>query len=317
MTLSVIIPNYNGEDLLVKNLPYVLDALSDYKNRKAEILIADDCSTDKSREVINKFKKTAENRGISTKVILNNEKKLRGFSKNVNRAIKEASGDILILLNTDVAPYKNFINPLISHFSDIDVFAVGCMDESYENGKKILRGRGVGNFKRGFLMHARGEVNRDDSLWVSGGSGAFRKSIWDQIGGFDDIYDPFYWEDIDLSYRAQKAGFKIRFERKSIVEHLHEKGIIKKKYGTKMVRRIAYRNQFIFVWKNVTDINLLLAHIFWLPYHIFKSLLRNDLEFFNGFFAAIKQCAKINKSRICVKKQFRKTDAEVLKPFNK
>ena len=54
-----------------------------------------------------------------------------------------------------------------------------------------------------------------------------------KLGGFDGLYDPFYWEDIDLSYRAQKSGYKVIFEPKSIVTHEHEKGTVKEMFEIK------------------------------------------------------------------------------------
>ena len=116
---------------------------------------------------------------------------------------------LYILFNTDVYPDKDFLTPLLSHFKDEKVFAVGCMDKSIEGKDVVLRGRGIGVWKRGFLVHEKGEIEKSDTLWVSGGSGAFRKSIWDKLGGLNELYNPFYWEDIDLSYRAQNQDTKL------------------------------------------------------------------------------------------------------------
>ena len=300
MNLSVVIPNYNGQDLLKKNLPKVLEAVD------AEIIVVDDASTDGSLGVLNSFKEKIK--------VIKNEKNL-GFSSTVNRGVKEARGEIIILLNTDVTPEKGFLNPLLSHFEDKSMFAVGCMDKSVENGKVILRGRGVGSWKRGFFVHSRGEVNKTNTLWVNGGSGAFRKSIWERLGGFSELYNPFYWEDIDLSYRAIKSGYKIKFESKSIVVHEHEKGVIKKKFSSGYIKSIAYRNQFIFVWKNTTDFNLRVFHLLWLPYHFTKAFLRRDLEFFKGFLMAFFLLPKIIPARFKSQKLFSKKDYEVVDAF--
>ncbi len=287
MNVSIIIPNYNGAELLKKNLTSVFDAARAYKQGEVEIIVVDDSSTDGSVDFI-KLQKNA------IKLIEN--KKNLGFSSTVNCGVAEATGEIIILLNTDVAPEKNFLAPLVKHFSDPSVFAVGCMDKSIEDGKVVLRGRGIGKWQRGFLVHARGEVDKTDTLWVSGGSGAFRKSIWDKLGGFNKLYNPFYWEDIDLSYRAVRAGYKIMFEPKSIVVHKHEEGIIKRKYSQFQIKIIAYRNQFIFVWQNAKDFSLLLQHFFWLPYHFSKALTSFDFAFFLGFFQAFLLLPKVIQS---------------------
>ena len=189
------------------------------------------------------------------------------------------------------------------------------MDKSIEKGKVILRGRGVGKWQRGFLIHSAGALNKTSTLWVNGGSGAFRKSIWDKLGGFDELYNPFYWEDIDLSYHALKSGYKILFEPKSVVVHEHEKGAINQKYSQFQIKTIAYKNQFIFVWKNATDLDLQFLHVFWLPYHFVKALGRKDLAFFLGFFLSFIRLPQIIKSSFRAQKDFTKSDHEVLEEF--
>lgn len=304
MKLSIVIPNYNGAKLLEKNLPKVLNAASSYKKDKVEIIIVDDASTDDSLDLL-------KDKNVT---VLKNEKNL-GFSSTVNKGVKEAIGDIVILLNTDVYPEDNFLEPLLKHFDDESVFAVGCLDKSIEGAKIVERGRGLGEWKRGFLIHRRGETDKINTLWVSGGSGAFRKSIWDKLGGLNELYNPFYWEDIDLSYRALKSGYKIFFEPKSIVFHEHEKGSIKSKYSENEVKIIAYRNQFIFVKENATDYDLKFKHLIWLPYHFFKALLAGDKAFFIGYFKYIALMPKIIFSSIKYQKTFIKKDKEVIREF--
>lgn len=315
MNLSVIIPNYNGEELLKKNLPKVFDAASSYEDGEIEIIVIDDFSTDNSIEILEKLKSELESKYPHIKLkIIKNDKNL-GFSSNVNKGIKSANGDILILLNTDVVPRKDFLKPLLSHFSDPKMFAVGCLDESIENGKKMLRGRGIGSWKRGFLAHSRGDVNKTNTLWVSGGSGAFRKSVWDYLGGFDELYNPFYWEDIDLSYRALKSGYKILFEPRSIVVHEHEKGAIKEKFSASQIKAIAYRNQFVFVWKNATDLDLQFLHLLWFPYHFLKVFLNQEWNFLIGFTKAFILFPQILRSSLKTQNKFIKKDKEIVDHF--
>lgn len=306
MKISVIIPNYNGEELLKKNLPSVLDIAKEYSD--IELIIADDFSSDNSISVINELIQKYLSK-VNIKLITSDKNK--GFSSNVNRAVGEASGEIIVLLNTDVIPSRRFLDPLLKHFKDEKVFAVGCMDESLEDGKIILRGRGVGRWEKGLLVHSAGDLNKQNTLWVSGGSGAFRRDLWNKLGGFDKIYNPFYWEDIDLSYRAQKSGFKTLFEKNSIVRHEHDNGIIKKKYNQGKIRRVAYRNQFIFAWKN-SDFNNLLKNFLWVPYHLISALFRGDYLMIQAFFAALILLPNIVRFRITFRKRFKLTDKEVI-----
>jgi len=317
MNISIVIPNYNGEKILPKNLPHVLAAAKDYKDGKAEIIIPNDPSTDNSKEVIAEFIDSLQGTGVTGKTIDNTNKAESGFSKNVNRGVALATGDVLILLNSDVRPHKDFLEPLLTHFADDKVFAVGCMDESIENGKTVLRGRGIAYWARGFLHHQAGSLDKTNTFWVSGGSGAFSKRLWDKLGGLDVLFNPFYWEDIDLSYRALKSGYTLIFEPKSRVVHEHEEGAIKTKFKPKHIQKIVYRNQFFFIWKNITDRNLFVSHILWMPYHIIKALTRSDWVFFKGLFLAIMQMSHVRRSRYRARKYFVRTDREILKEFNK
>ena len=309
MNISVVIPNYNGENLLKKNLEKVYREINTYKSGEAEVVVVDDGSTDGSVSFLNEFSKTREH----FKLVEN--KKNLGFAPTVNNGVAVSGGEIIILLNTDVYPEENFLEPLLKHFGDVAVFAVGCLDRSIENGGVVLRGRGLGEWRRGFLSHRRGEINDSDTLWVSGGSGAFRKEIWEKLGGFNNLYAPFYWEDIDLSYRALKSGYKILFEKKSVVVHEHEKGIIKNKYSEFKIKTTAYRNQFIFVWENITDLSLRMSHLIWLPYHFVRAIVKSDWAFCLGFFEALILLIKVIKFSLKTQRRFVLSDKQLLDKF--
>ena len=296
LSVSIVIPNWNGVYLMEKHLQGVIDAAPE-----AEIIIADDLSSDGSVEYIQKN---------FPRAMLVEGTKREGFAANVNRGVAKATGDIVVLLNTDVEPEESFLPPLIKHFQNKDVFAVGCMDKSWEHGKAMLRGRGIASWEKGFYVHKRGEIDESDTAWVSGGSGAFRRSMWEKLGGMDTLYNPFYWEDIDLSYRARKAGWKTVFEPKSIVNHYHEEGTIKREFSPTDVKRIVYRNQFIFIWKNVTDTRILLSHVFWTPIRLLQAVSRNDLIMIQGFFWAMKFIGPILRKRSKQKKLYKRTDNE-------
>lgn len=306
MKLSFIIPNYNGSQLLKKNLPAVFKAAVFYHDKTGndfEIIIPDDASSDDSPEVIS---------GLPFPVRFMQHTKNVGFASNVNRGVSEAKGEILVLLNSDVHPDEEFLMPLIKHFEEQDVAAVGCLDRSVEHDKEIKRGRGIGRWERGFLLHSAGDVTKKDTLWVSGGSSAFRRSTWEEVGGLYQIYNPFYWEDIDLSYRILKSGFRIVFEPESQVTHEHELGAIKSHFTQRKITSVAYRNQILFVWLNITDPGFLISHFLWLPLHGMQSLMRLDLPFFSGFFSALCLLPDALKLRKRNKNHFKRGDLDVI-----
>jgi GT2 family glycosyltransferase len=294
MNVSVVIPNWNGVYLMEKHLRSVLRAAPE-----AEIIVADDRSTDGSVEYLKKN---------FPAVIVVARHTHQGFASNVNAGVARARGDIVILLNTDVEPAPDFLAPLLVHFADPDMFAVGCLEKSEEAGKTILRGRGIARWEKGYYIHSKGEIDCISTAWVSGGSGAFRRSMWKELGGMDTLYNPFYWEDIDLSYRARKAGWKTLFEPKSIIRHYHEEGKIKKEFTPTDVKRIAYRNQYIFIWKNVTDVDILLAHIFWTPIRLLQVMFSSDVLMLEGYGMAIMKIPAIVKHRIFQRRLYNTSD---------
>lgn len=309
MKIEIIIPNYNGAHLVKKNLPAVLASVVSQKD--CIVTIVDDGSTQEDKKALREYIKDIKKESKVSVQLLEHERNL-GFASNVDSAAFLSKADIIVLLNTDVAPEKDFLKSLLSHFTDENVFGVACMDKSIEGKNVVLRGRGIGVWSRGFLQHTRGEVDNANTFWLSGGSSAIRLDLFKKLGGLDPLYNPFYWEDIDLSYRAQKAGYKLVFENKSIVEHRHEIGAIKKHYKPSSIKKISYRNQFIFVWKNISDTSLVWSHILWLPYHVTSALLRGDGAFLHGFLLAALSIPGIIIQRFNQKKFFKKTDKEVI-----
>src|SRR3989344_8978445 len=192
-TISIVIPNYNGEKLLMKNLPRLIQCINTLKqNLIKEIIIVDDGSTDESVGVI---ESTMQQFSKSTTIkfhLLQNKENL-GFSSTVNRGVEKATGDLVLLLNTDVYPERGFLDHALPHFENEKMFAVGFLDRSREDDKVISRGRGLAKWEKGFLLHTRGEVNKTDTFWVSAGSALFRRKIWEELEGLEELYSPFYW----------------------------------------------------------------------------------------------------------------------------
>lgn len=124
----------------------------------------------------------------------------------------------------------------------------------------------------------------------------------------DPDYSPFYWEDIDLSYRAWKSGYVVLFDPSVTVIHHHESTIgtqFKKEY----VRSIAYRNQFLFIWKNITDTKLILSHILMLPVNLMYYAIKGEFAFVKGFYLALSFLPRIKRRTALM------SDKEVLQNF--
>jgi len=245
MTASIVIPNFNGEKLLEKNLPFVLAAKENLVNDIIEIIVVDDGSQDNSAKFVK------EN---YPEIKLIKHTKNRGFSTTVNTGARMSKGELLVLLNSDVVPEKDFLVSAMKLFKEKDIFAVSLHEKGYTWAK--------GFFKDGYLQIGPGKETSKPhiSFWVSGGSGVFRKEMWKKLGGMDEkLLSPFYWEDIDLCYRAAKRGWKILWDSDSHVEHKHESTI--SKLPRKYVERIRERNQLLFIWKNIHSPNLIKKHL--------------------------------------------------------
>lgn len=242
MRTSIIIPNWNGRQLLEKNLPAVLATKSD------EVIVVDDASPDDSNELL-------VLRYPSIKIVKHQQN--MGFAVACNSGIQAAENEIVILLNLDVLPEPDFLKYTLLDFEDPNIFAVSFNEPNWSWARIF--------WERGFIGHEPGPKTKEThiSAWASGGSAAFRKSTWEKLGGFDEIYKPFYWEDIDLGYRAWKKGYKVLWEPKAIVHHQHE-AIIGKYFSEGYVNFVSERNRLLFIWKNITSPKMVFEHKLWL-----------------------------------------------------
>lgn len=300
LSMTFIIPNYNGKEVLAANLPIVI---AEAKKYDAAVIIYDDASTDDSEDFI---------RQQFPLIQIYSGKKNVGFAQAINTVVSYLSSEIIILLNHDVRPEPGFLDSLVPHFNDSTVFGVGCLEKNIEEDSIIYEGRGIGVFARGYLVHARGNVSSRTTLWVQGGSGAFRTKLWKELGGFDRLYAPFYYEDIDLSYRAQKAGYRLIFEPKSVVLHEHSKGAIRRHYSNFFIRLIGYRNQNIFFWKNISSPQLFRQYFFYLPYHLLKTIASLDVAYVIGLCYALFYLPSILVRRRQESRLWKLSDEEIV-----
>ncbi len=256
MTLSVIIVNYNVKHFLVQCLQSVAAAI---KQIDAEVFVVDNNSTDDSVKMV------AENFGW-VKLIANKEN--TGFSKANNQAIKEAQGEFILLLNPDTIVAEDTFTKCIA-FMNSDKQAGGL-------GVHMIDGRG--NFlpesKRGlptpavafykifglsflfpksktFGKYHLGYLPENKNCEAEILSGAFmlmRKEVLDKIGLLDETFF-MYGEDIDLSYRIEKAGYRNYYFSETTI--IHYKGESTKKGSLNYVK-VFYQAMIIFAQKHFT-----------------------------------------------------------------
>lgn len=275
-TISIIIPTFNNPQFLntlKTNLKFF---------QGCEIIIVND-NPEKQIKMLN----------TSVQVIQMRENK--GFSLAVNKGISQAKGDFIMLLNDDVVFNDNSYKDALHHFvSDKNLFAVTFAQVERDN---TITGKNRLYWKEGFIRHSASyDKLQSYNGWAEGGSSIFDSTKLKSLNGFDDLFSPFYWEDIDLSYRAKKAGYKILFNPKIKVIHHHET-TIGKLFSKDIIETISYRNQLICIWKNITSPNLLLNHIVHLFILILKSILKRDKLFLLGLIKALIKLPKILRKR--------------------
>jgi len=285
MKLSIIIVNYNVKFFLEQCLISVCKAVESIEN---EIIVVDNNSIDGSIKIVKeKFPQVK---------LIENTTNL-GFSKANNQAIKECKGEYILLLNPDTLLEDDTLKKIIA-FADETPKAGGI-------GVKMIDGKGrylpeskrslptpevafykifglskifpnsktFGKYHLTFLDE--NEINEVDVL-----SGAFmliRKSVIDKIGVLDETFF-MYGEDIDLSYRITKAGFKNYYFPKTRI--IHYKGESTKKSSVNYVF-VFYKAMVIFAKKHFSKNN---AKLF--------SLLINTAIYFRASLAIISRFIK-------------------------
>jgi len=214
LQLSVIIVNYNVKYFLEQCLVSVINACS---NIEAEILVIDNCSTDGSRAFFkDKF----------SEVTFIWQTENAGFSRANNFALKKAGGEVILFLNPDTLLPKDCLTACLNFYktqAGIGALGIHMIDGSGQFLKESKRGipspitsmfKLIGwaalfpcspLFARYYLGHLPETIN-DKVEVLSGAFMMVSKKVLNITGGFDEAFF-MYGEDIDLSYRIEKAGF--------------------------------------------------------------------------------------------------------------
>ncbi|GIW05668.1 MAG: glycosyl transferase [Dehalococcoidia bacterium] len=209
---SVIIPNWNGRAYL----PTCLGALARQTRQDFETILVDDASTDDSVRYV-------EDAFPWVRIV--RRRRNGHFARAVNTGIREARADVIVLLNSDTEAEPGWLAALLA--------ALDAYPEAGMVTSKLLL------FDRRTVIHSAGDVLRidgrpgnrgvweedrgqyDGSPWVFGacaGAAAFRRAMLEEIGLFDEAFTA-YCEDVDLSFRAQLAGYRCRFVPEARVYH--------------------------------------------------------------------------------------------------
>ena len=216
-TVAVVIINWNGEKLLKRFLPSLVNFSSE-----ASIYIIDNFSNDNSIQFINKN---------YPKIKIINLNKNYGYAEGYNLGLKHVNEDIHILLNNDVEVTKNWIKPIIKKFKNNNIHIAQPLILDLKKPDYFdYSGAGGGFIDKYGYPYCRGRIynkleknlnqynNTSIIFWASGACFIIRKKTFEKLNGFDNSFF-MHQEEIDLCWRAFNQGYNIYCIGESYVYH--------------------------------------------------------------------------------------------------
>ena len=235
-SISVVIPNYNGRDILLDTIRFAIRALETSQIIDYEVIVSDDASVDDSIEMVqNNF----EN------VIVVQSDVNTGFSGNVNRGVFSSTKELILLLNSDVHLTEGYFNSLIPLFSNEKTFGVMGLIKDI----KSLEIQDGAKYPKLFLYNIESNKNLISenkvlpTFFLSGANALIRASYLKRIGGLCELFNPYYSEDVELGIRVWRMGWEMYFQPDAIC--YHELSTTIKKINSQKVQLIAKRNKYI------------------------------------------------------------------------
>lgn len=211
-SVAVVVLNWNDAGLLPKSVGSLFK-----QSEKCDVIVVDNGSEDSSKEVIESFGKKV--------TALWNSSNL-GFAGGVNSGIRyalENNYTYIALLNNDAVAHKDWVKSLLGGFSGSKVGGVTCSmlhadGKTYDSTGDTYSSWGL-PYPRGRDEAVNGQYDNFVEIFgVSGGASMYRANFFKNVGLFDEDFFAYY-EDIDLSFRGQLAGWEFRFAPKAIVYH--------------------------------------------------------------------------------------------------
>lgn len=279
-SISVILPNFNGEELLMEFIPSIIEALN-FSNIEYEFIVVDDKSTDQSVEFL---------KSQYPFIILIENKINKGFSYTCNRGIKIAQKDLVFLVNSDVKLSKDYFKNQLKYFDNNETFGVMGQIKNYqslktEDNARFPRFKGV-KLKATKFYYSTNPSDKIFTTYLSGANSLICNQKLKLLNGFDEIYSPFYFEDFDLGLRAWKMGWKLYYEHQSICFH-KVSATTNKVNKSNLVKKTYYRNSFILhaihlkgfrkiLWYSQLFTTTLLWHLikgeYWIMYSLYDFI---------------------------------------------
>ena len=331
--LSVVIPTWNGRALLEEFLPSVAAAAARYAQISAEpveIVVVDDGGTDDTRQWMTAAISTAPLPVRLVSLAVN-----RGFAAACNAGAAAATYSRMLLLNNDLSIEEDAIAPLVSQLDGAGLdgapalserreskglFAVHCRMKDLATGEDVGTGK-VGGFSRGFLRVHRSYAPAEHahrplpSIFPNGGATLFDRGRFLELGGFDEIFAPFYFEDVELGYRAWKRGWAVGYEPRAVVRHRFSSTI--GSFGRSTIQAVSQRNRLLLHWIHLHDRRWLAQHAVWVGLLAIWSLVSFRPAFAKGLAGAVGRWRPALARRRAEKLTAVRSDRDVVAEFDR
>ncbi|MBI5433251.1 MAG: glycosyltransferase family 2 protein [Planctomycetes bacterium] len=270
--ISIVVPAYGDPELALRTL-VALQLELNARGGIDEVVVVDDGGGELAARLAERFPKA---RCVARTTN-------GGFARALTNGIEVAKHALVRALNSDVLVRVGALAPLVEALEDPSVFAavprvlLGGDERRVESWVEFACEDGRVRFDQPSLTRRARAPRRDvDVAFPVGGACLFRKRDFAELGGFDPLFEPFYFEDADLGWRAWRAGKRTRLVVASSVEHRH-RGTIGKVASERLVRAAIERNTWLFQWKHLAASDLA-AHVAALEHEALDAWLSEDRE---------------------------------------
>jgi len=266
ISVSIVIPMYNAEKHIVRVLESLLS--QDFEGNK-EVIVVNDGSTDTSRDLIRSFEREGKIRVI--------DQPNQGAVAATNNGFQAARYNIICSVDSDVVLHRDWLRKIIMEFDDPQV---GAVQGYYKTPKNISFWAKM----MGYDVEKRyDDIPGKYVTQVCTGDTAYRRVAVDQAGLFDPAF--VYGYDNDMSYRLQKAGYKLVFRKDALCDHYWKedlKSYIHQQYRSAYGRiRLIQRHKDKITGDSVSGLRMILQ----VPLMLLSAflLLAGTATYFIGF----------------------------------